>query len=166
MYLNKPAHGIAPVKRALRPAQNVNTFYVRIAEVERRFVYIGNIVHIQPHGRRIDARTDAADVNGSREPRTVIGDEQIGHYARQVLDRPDLCCLHFLLRKHGGRSRLLAQLQVFLRAGYHHHLLDIHHAQGIGVFGTCATPGGKPSQRQQDYFLHPHRIAIFFRAAK
>ena len=64
VYLNQPAHRIAPVKCALRAAQHVDTLHVGIAEVERRLVDIGDIVHVEAYGGGIDARADAADIDG------------------------------------------------------------------------------------------------------
>ena len=55
MYLNQSAHGITTVKGTLRSAQYIDTFYIRIIEIESRFIYIRYIVDVKSHGRRIDA---------------------------------------------------------------------------------------------------------------
>ena len=95
--LNQSAHRIASVQRSLRAAQYVDAFDVGVVEVESGLVDVGDIVHIQSHGRRVDARTDTADIDGGSKARTVVGDEHVGHKSRQVLDGVDLGCLHILL---------------------------------------------------------------------
>ena len=55
VHLDQSAHGVAPVEGPLRAAQHVDAFDVGVVEVERRFVDIRYVVHIQPHGRCVDA---------------------------------------------------------------------------------------------------------------
>ena len=65
--LNQPAHRVASVQGSLRAAQYVDAFDVGVVEVESGFVDVGDVVHIQSDGRRVDARADASDVNGGSQ---------------------------------------------------------------------------------------------------
>ena len=67
MYFNESAHRITAIQRTLWAAQHINALYVGVIKVECRLIYIRYIVNIQPHGRSVDARTDAADINSGRQ---------------------------------------------------------------------------------------------------
>ena len=49
VYLYQSTHGIAPVQCALRSTQHVDAFYICIAEVESRLVYIRYVVYIKSY---------------------------------------------------------------------------------------------------------------------
>ena len=72
-HTHQAGHGVAAVNRALRPAQHVNTVDVQQFNVVGTFVGISHVVYVQSHGRGVDARTDAAHINGRRKARTVVG---------------------------------------------------------------------------------------------
>ena len=152
------AHRVASVERALRASHHVDTLDVGVVEVEGRLVDEGDVVHVETHGRRVDARTDAAYIDRSRQLRAIVGYEQIGHQRRQALDRTYGITPHVGLRERRGRKGLLAQTAVFLGCGDYHHFFDIHHLDG--VFGGFFAPDNlrcsysEQRKKGQNRFLH------------
>ena len=129
--LDESAHGVAAIEGALRAAQHVDALYVGIAKVEGRLVDVGDVVHVEAYRGGVDARANAADIDGRGEARAIVGDEEVGHYGGEGLDAVDLCLLHLLLREQGDRGGLFAQLPVLLGGGDDDNLFYIHHLDGV-----------------------------------
>ena len=125
-HTNQSAHGVSSVQRSLRTPHHVASFDIGIVEVESRLVDKWNIVDIQTHGRRVDTRTDTADIHRGSQLGTVIGDKQIGYKSRQRLDRSHRVVAHFVLRERSRRNSLLAQTVIFLGSGDNHHFFDVY----------------------------------------
>ena len=137
------AHGVAAVKRALRPAQHVDAVDAEQVEIVAALVDRGHVVDIHRHGRRIDARAHAADVDGRRLRRAVVGHEKVGGKARKVAQSVHAHVLQRVLREERHRSFGLAQPRVFLRRGNDHHLFHVDHARRVG---GCRNGSGRSRQ--------------------
>ena len=61
---HQSAHRIAAVERALRAAKHVNARHVEKREIIGRLVDVGDVVDVEANSRRVDARTDTADIDG------------------------------------------------------------------------------------------------------
>ena len=159
------AHRVASVQGTLRAAHHVDAFDVGVVEVEGRLVDEGNVVHVQSDGGRVDTRTDAAHVDRSSQFRTVVGDEQVGHKGRQVLDRLHGVVAHVGLRQRCGREGLLAQSAVLFRCGDDYYFFDIDHFGGVlwNFFSADCLRCSDGQQRQyvQDDFLHELMYCLF-----
>ena len=158
--LNQSAHRIASVQRSLRAAQYVDAFDVGVVEVESGLVDVGDIVHIQSHGRRVDARTDTADIDGGSKARTVVGDEHVGNESGQVLDGVHLCRLHVLLRKQGDGCGLFAQLAVFFGGCDDEDFFHVYYFQGVQICCRHIT-GSEERQNQGNNLILFHNWFCF-----
>ena len=65
--LDESAHGVASIEGALRAAQHIDALNVGIAKVEGRLVDVGDVVHVEAYRGGVDARANAADIDGRGE---------------------------------------------------------------------------------------------------
>ena len=97
VHFDKSSHRITSVESTLWSSENVNTFDISIVEVESGFVDIRDVVYVKSYGRSVDTWADSADINGSGQFGTIIGDKQIRDDACQVFHRVHLIGTHIIL---------------------------------------------------------------------
>ena len=129
---HQAAHGVAAVERALRTAHHIDAVNTLEVEVVGRLVDIGHIVHIEAHGRRVHARTDAADVAGRGDAAAVVGHVEVRRKGGEVLDVLHAAELEMAGAEERGAEWLATQLRRFFRRGHHYGLFNVERLQGVG----------------------------------
>ena len=99
-------HGIPAVEGGLRPAQHVDALHVEQLDVVGTLVGISHVIHIQSHGRRVDARAHAADVGRRGQAAAIVRHVEVGHVGRHFLERLGVPGREVGLveERHGGRQ--------------------------------------------------------------
>ena len=77
VYLDQASHGVTSVESALWTTQHIDALYIVEVEVKSRFVEIRNIVNIQSHCWSVDARANAANVDGRRKPGAIVRNVEV-----------------------------------------------------------------------------------------
>ena len=123
---DKAARRVASVERALRTAQHVHARHVEEVEIVGALVEIGHVVHVQTHGRRVDARADAADIYGRGEFRAVFGHIEVGHGGREAFHVRNVEPFERGFVEQAYRNGLSPQRVGLLGRCHHHGFLNVN----------------------------------------
>ena len=119
------AHRVAPVECSLRTAQHFYPVYFGKVEIECRFLEVGDSVDVEADRRRVDLRTDPADVDGRRQFRSVIGHEEVRDEGTELFDPRNVTVLYGCTRNGCGREGFEPEVALLLE-GLNDDLVQFH----------------------------------------
>ncbi len=151
MNIDHSANGVAPVERALRTSEHLDGRHVEHVAVERRGLKMGHAIHVKAHRRAFHLRHYAANGDGCGLPGAIVGDEKVGHEARNVGNVGHLSCLD--LCPPDGRYRYGREVvPVGFVPGDDHFIQFVLRVDAVSVECRCHLRRGHEYQSREQLY--------------
>ena len=111
--IDESARRIASVERALWPTKHLNPTDSGKLHVENRAVEIGHSVDVKSHGRRVNLRTYAANIDGRVLPCPVVGHEEVGKHRAHLAQSAQFVVLNEAASGCRNRHRRIFHVVLF-----------------------------------------------------